>query len=92
MAGGADADLIIDDTLIDIKTTKSCSFTQDMYSQLLGYYALSTMDGRFDDITEIGIYFSRYSLFTTMPAPDMKAVGEIVGWFKEYRQSRQRGI
>ena len=32
LVGGADADLILDDTLIDIKTTKSDSFTQDMYT------------------------------------------------------------
>ena len=40
LVGGADADLIIDNVLIYIKTTKSDSFTQDIYNQLLGYYAL----------------------------------------------------
>ena len=79
MVGGADADLIIDRILIDIKTTKSNSFTQDMYNQLLGYYALSTFRKDLDGITELGIYFSRYGVLNVVAAPDADAVKEIIG-------------
>ena len=66
LADGADTDLILDDTLIDIKTTKSDSFTQDMYNQLLGHYALSMFRGEFDGITRMWIYFSRYGTLRTV--------------------------
>ena len=39
LVGGADADMIIDDTLIDIKTTKNLKFGRDHYNQLIGYYS-----------------------------------------------------
>src|ERR1700757_896595 len=37
------ADLIIDDTLLDIKNTKELLFTKDYYRQLLYYYLWSTI-------------------------------------------------
>ena len=80
LVGGADADMILDDTLIDIKTTKSLKFTQEMYSQLLGYYALDTGKRK---ITHIGIYFSRYGIYHTVPVPT--GTKKILSWFKDYR-------
>ena len=85
LVGGADADLITDRILIDIKTTKSNSFTQDMYNQLLGYYALSTFRKDLGGIIELGIYFSRYGVLNVVAVPDMDAVKEIIGWFEDYR-------
>jgi len=40
IVGGADADLIIDDTLIEIKTTINPKFERDFFNQLLGYLIL----------------------------------------------------
>ena len=88
LVGGADADLITDRILIDIKTTKSDLFTQDMYNQLLGYYALSTFEKKFEGIIEMGVYFSRYRRLDVVDAPDADAVKEITGWFEEYRESQ----
>ncbi len=63
--GGADADLIIGDTLVDIKTTKYLKFDRAMFNQLIGYYLLSRMGGvngisSKKRIKKLGIYFSRY--------------------------------
>lgn len=91
LVGGADADLIIDRTLIDIKTTKSISFTQDMYNQLLGYYALSTFKDGLGGIAGLGIYFSRYGVLHTVPTPAGDAAKTIIGWFEEYRKSQSAG-
>ena len=88
LVGGADADLIIDDTLIDIKTTKSNSFTQNMYNQLLGYYALSTFRDEFSKITHLGIYFSRYGVIVAVPAPDEDAAQTIIGWFEKHSAAK----
>ena len=92
LVGGADADLITDRILIDIKTTKSDSFTQDMYNQLLGYYSLSTFRKDLDGIIELGIYFSRYGVLDVVAAPDADAVKAIIGWFEEYRELQQSDL
>ena len=38
--GGADADIILDDTLIEIKTTINPKFERDYFNQLIGYLVL----------------------------------------------------
>jgi hypothetical protein len=65
LVGGADADLILDDVLIDIKTTKKLELSQDYYNQILGYYILHKIGGITNysgavEINYIAIYFSRY--------------------------------
>lgn len=66
LIGGADADLLIDDMIIDIKTTKQLQFLRRDFDQLLGYYILSKIDGM-NGITpkpkvrKIAIYFSRFA-------------------------------
>lgn len=65
--GGADADIIAGDTLIDIKTTKHTKFTPEMLRQLIGYSLLANrfgIDYQNGDISnqqikKIAIYFSR---------------------------------
>ena len=83
--GGTDADLITNRILIDIKTTKSNSFTQDMYNQLLGYYSLSTFRKDLDGIIEMGVYFSRYGVLDVVAVHDADAVKAIIGWLEDYR-------
>ena len=64
LVGGADADIIMDGVLIDIKTTKYLDFKRDYFDQLIGYYILTRIGGidgidRNPEIKELGIYFSR---------------------------------
>ncbi len=57
MVGGADADLIIGDCLIDAKVTAQRSLRRPWIYQLIGYALLD-----FDDaygITEAGVYHAR---------------------------------
>lgn len=90
LVGGADADLIIDDTLIDIKTTKYLSFTQEHYNQLIGYYILSKL-GRLNDsldvpISKIGIYFSRHGVLHTISSREIENnpnFPKFVRWFEK---------
>ena len=65
MVGGGDADLIIGESLIDIKTTKDLKFTKDYFIQLVSYYLLNKIGGVSGyrskvEINKLGIYFSRY--------------------------------
>jgi ankyrin repeat protein len=87
LIGGADADMIIDNNLIDIKTTKELKFTKDHYYQLIGYYLLSIYGGidNYDiPIKNISIYYSRYGILYTIPAPTRnEKFEEFYKWFKE---------
>lgn len=76
LVGGADADLIVDDILIDVKTTKFLSFTQEQYNQLIGYYILAKL-GKVNEsedipISKIGIYFSRHGILHTISAKEIE--------------------
>ena len=67
LVNGADADIIIDDLLIDIKVTKNHLFKRDYFNQLIGYYTLSLIGGvndkpnRTNKIKRLGVYFARHS-------------------------------
>ena len=71
LVGGADCDLLIDDTLIDIKTVKALEIKRDHFNQLIGYHILYTIggiDGNSSGVVEnVGIYFSRYSVLHIIP-------------------------
>lgn len=69
LVGGADADIVIDNQLIDIKTTKKLEITREMFNQIIGYYVLGKIGGigreekiEVSNINEIGFYFSRYGI------------------------------
>lgn len=93
LVGGADADMIIDDILIDIKTVKNLKFQKDHYHQLIGYYILSKIgevDGMKDDIKNIGVYFSRYGVLHTIPVSqfeDNPKFDSFVKWFEKEAES-----
>lgn len=72
LVGGADADLIIDNTLIDIKVTQNLKLDRNHINQVLGYYLLSLIGGVNSNpndrpIENIGIYFARHGELWTIP-------------------------
>ena len=73
MVGGADADIIAGDMLIDIKTTIKDKFNTDHYRQLVGYWALSLLGGvdglPGHEVKRLGVYFSRHGVLRTVPIP-----------------------
>ncbi len=64
LVGGADVDLILGNTMIDIKTTKIMALDRYKWAQLVGYLMLAdeahSVHSFFPYIENIGIYFSRY--------------------------------
>ena len=76
--GGADADIIVDDMLIDIKTTKHPKFKPEMLRQLVGYSLLANKFGvNYENgdclphkITKMAVYFSRAGKFFIMNLDD----------------------
>jgi hypothetical protein len=90
LVGGADADIVIDDVLIDIKTTKNLGFTQEQFNQLVGYYILNKISGRMGSvkdasISKLGIYYSRYGILHLVSADvvEKKGLKQFITWFIE---------
>lgn len=91
LVGGADADLVVDNTLIDIKTTKKLSLERSALDQVLGYYVLHHISGVGElnpkpAITKVAIYFSRYGYFHIMPLSelvDSSTFPQFVQWFQK---------
>ena len=76
MVGGANADIIANDILFDIKTTKTSRFTREHFNQIAGYVVLNYMDkgrGFFGGLLgrgrlkQFGVYFSRHGVLRTLP-------------------------
>lgn len=93
MVGGADADLILDDMLIDIKTTKYFVLSREHLNQLLGYYLLHRIDYSNRNpgytIRRLGIYFSRYGYLYSFDVETCFQAQQIENakqWLLEYCQ------
>jgi len=71
----ADADIIVDNTLIDVKVTKVLSLTRQNFNQLLGYYLLYLNGGiqhhANTKIEKLGIYFARHNVLWTAKVDDL---------------------
>lgn len=97
LVGGADADIIIDDTLIEIKTVQDLKLTKDYYFQIIGYYTLyriGGLDGVKDpEIKNIAVYFSRHGVFHKIPVSSFATnpkFGRFIKWFKEQAEFEQK--
>lgn len=97
LVGGADADLLLDDTLIDIKTVKEASFSREMLNQLLGYYTLHIIGGiggvdPKPTIRRVGVYFSRHAYLHALPLEqvvDRSTYPDFVEWFARTAMKRR---
>ena len=88
LVGGADADVILDGTLIDVKTTKDLVIKERYYHQLIGYYVLSVIEGKGTSmygIERFGIYFSRQAHLEIWPicnAVNVSGLPTFIQWFQ----------
>jgi hypothetical protein len=94
---GSNADLIIDDRLIDIKTTKDLVLDRRHLHQLVHYYILLSLEGidvglkrcinYFEEVCEVNhvcIYFSRHGYLHTMNISDLINPESLPGFVKWY--------
>lgn len=95
---GADADLILSDLLVDIKTVQNFKLDRQSFEQVLGYYTLSLIERRLEpDIEEIkrlGIYFSRYAYLYEFPVDQVinpKTFPQFLIWFEERAKEYRKG-
>lgn len=59
LAGGADVDLVLGDSLLDIKTTKFMKNDRNNWAQIVGYLCLAERVKEIPEIRKMGFYFSR---------------------------------
>jgi hypothetical protein len=86
---GADADLVIDDLLIDIKTVKEGKLSREVFNQLMGYYTLHAIGGfrdggRHRRIHRLGAYLARHGELVTFEVDSVvnpKTFPAFVRWF-----------
>ena len=91
LVGGADFDLVVDDALIEIKTTKDFEVRREYFDQLVGYYILFRIGGinglpKSHSIKRLGIYFSRHGYLWLFKVSDVvreKSFSKFVAWFKK---------
>ncbi len=84
LIGGADVDLLLGDTLLEIKTTKEPKVERRTYYQLVAYYALAKLGGiggfrQQPEVRWLAVYFSRYGCVAKWPTPDLSDA--FWGWF-----------
>lgn len=72
LVGGADADLLSGDSLIDVKVTGKGEVQNDYLDQLLGYFILwryrRKSEAKLPEIRRLGIYFARHGYLWTVDA------------------------
>lgn len=91
LVGGADADIVLDDMLIEIKTVKTFCISRSRLNQLIGYYLLDCINGINDSgkpssIKRFGIYFSRYGYFWSIKVEDLiskNLTEKIIFWWSK---------
>lgn len=88
--GGADADLLIDGTLIDVKTSLHLKARSEYLQQLSGYLALARLGGVHgagaEPIERLGVYFARHGLLHVWTLEDLYAPGQLdalTAWFDQ---------
>lgn len=89
LVSGADVDLIIDDMIIDIKTTKKPLLQRQHFHQIVGYYMLyriGSINGAPEghSIQRLGIYFSRFATLQIFNIQDIvpdDKFNEFLPWF-----------
>ena len=85
--GGADADLILDGCLVEIKATVDPKLTKKWLYQLLGYSFLDYEDAL--GIRELGIYFARQGVMLRWPLQEL--IDRLSdGWAPPLRELREQ--
>lgn len=91
VVGGADADAIAGNVLIDFKATKDPAIDKKYVRQLVSYVFLARGarhdDPAFPEVRAVGIYFARHAELWTLPVAPIvthPAYAEVEAWYFEH--------
>ncbi|EHL05505.1 hypothetical protein HMPREF0322_03855 [Desulfitobacterium hafniense DP7] len=71
IVGGADADFIADNCVVDLKTSSKLDYKGDDFAQVLGYAVMARMAGY--EIQQVAIYYARYGFYASL---DLATLGD----------------
>ena len=104
LVGGADADVVLDGMLIDLKTTKNPQLQTAAFHQLIGYYVLYRLGGldgmpTGHQINKLAVYFSRHAYLHVMDVDTIikeEDLPDFMNWFEkraqeEFKKKRKPG-
>lgn len=85
-----DADILLDDILLEVKTIQKLALRRDHFHQLIGYYLLACIGGvdgleTKPGIMRLGIYFSRHAELFTFPVSEVikkRDLQRTLEWFE----------
>jgi hypothetical protein len=95
LVGGADGDLVLDGTLIDLKVNKNLEMGRDIFNQLVGYYCLSCIggiDGCCGKITCVAVYFARFGILHRLPLNSFVEASRLPAHLRWFKATANRGI
>lgn len=94
----ADADAIVDDLLVEVKTSKekiTPSLPLQDFCQLIGYFALTHLGHR-HEIKRLGIYYARFGYLFEFPIPRMLpnrgGRAAFIEWFRKHVKIDKRRV
>ena len=82
---GADANIIADDILVQIKTIKKPTFKLEHFRQLAGYVTLQKLAGG-RDFREVGVYLARHGQLLTVGADIIYEALDFETFLEKFRQ------
>ena len=83
MVGGADADLLVGTTLVDIKTTVKWGYRWADAAQLVGYYVFAAMVGEPGPIDRLAIYRSRFGRIECVDCDEVRHSVDLLGFAEQ---------
>jgi hypothetical protein len=95
LVGGADGDLVLDGTLIDIKVNKNLEMGRDIFNQLVGYYCLSCIggiDGCRGKITCVAVYFARFGILHRLSVDSFVEASRLPAHLEWFKAIANRGV
>jgi hypothetical protein len=95
LVGGADGDLFIDGTLVDIKVNKHLELGRDVFNQIFGYFCLACIggiDGCRGKVTCVAVYFARYGVLHRLPIKSFVEADRLPAHLKWFKTTANRGV
>lgn len=99
LMGGADADVISGEMLIDVKTTKNDKIENTALYQLISYMILARglhkIDNNFPEIHTLALYFSRHGYLWKLPASSILSqsnYNSVEQWYLDHAKTVFKGV
>lgn len=92
MVGGADADLVVGTTLVDIKTTVKWGYSWADAAQLAGYYVFAAMVGEPWPIDRLAIYRSRFGRIEYVDCDELRQSIDLLGFAEQLMDIRASSL